>query len=367
MLGARHQAGTFDTDARLDLLDRTLVPFFPAPATLQRTAVDFSRTGFYAYDFFRATRDLTFLAGVARDHIVRPENFRKPPVSSRSVTDERTAGKVGFTYAPSPAFRLRGLYAEALGGVTFDESVRLEPVQLAGFNQAFRTIISESVVGSVEAPVYRLRGLAAEGALPSRTWWSVTGNFLREDVTRTVGVFDIFEASIFPGGFVALPSGTPQRLAYREYDVLASLSQLIGAEFTVGFSYRHTRSRLHRSLTQVSTALFAEAELENTAKLHVASLAGYWNSPSGWFARAEAGAYRQTLAAAVAGRSATVPGGERFWQVDMQAGRRFDRGRREISLGVLNLGDRDYSLSPLSPHRPLAHRRTVFVRVRLEL
>jgi hypothetical protein len=106
------------------------------------------------------------------------------------------------------------MYTEVLGGVTFDESVRLEPVQLAGFPQAFRTVISESVVGSVEAPVYRHGGLALDGNVAGRTWWSVSGNVLREEVRRTIGVFDLFFAPVFPRGAAILPASTPESLDY---------------------------------------------------------------------------------------------------------------------------------------------------------
>ncbi|MDP3069355.1 MAG: FecR domain-containing protein [Opitutaceae bacterium] len=367
LLGARHQAGTFDTTARLDLADSSLRGFFSAPAALQRESVDFSRTGFYAYDFFRATRALTLLAGVTRDRLARPENFRNPPVSGRRTDDARTSAKVGFTFAPSPALRVRGLYAEALGGVTFDESVRLEPVQLAGFNQAFRTVISESLAGSVEAPVYRIRGLSADGSLTSRTWWHVTGNLLREEVRRTVGAFDVFSSPVFPDGFVALPASTTQRLAYREEELAAGVHQLLGREFTVGVTVRRVRSRLRTVYPQIPLALTAAADREDAATFAVVTLTGLWNAPSGWFARAEAGHHHQSLASRADGRLTPGLGGDEFWQLDARVGRRFDRGRREVSLGALNLGDRDYHLSPLSPHGPLAHRRTVFVRVRLGL
>jgi len=51
---------------------------------------------------------------------------------------------------------LRGIFSRSLGGVSLDESYRLEPTQLAGFPQAFRTVISESLVGSVAAPEYEV-------------------------------------------------------------------------------------------------------------------------------------------------------------------------------------------------------------------
>src|SRR6185436_13451891 len=135
-----------------------------------------------------------------------PENFRNPPLSDRPVGTKRTSGKAGFTFSPSSGLSLRGVYSEAVGGVTFDESVRLEPVQLAGFNQAFRTVISESLVPAIEAPVYKNGGFSIEGRLATRTWWSASFNVLKEDAERTMGAFVALNAPLFPNGTGILPS-----------------------------------------------------------------------------------------------------------------------------------------------------------------
>src|SRR5207244_1341750 len=147
-------------------------------------------------------------------------------------------------FAPSPAVTLRGVIATSIGGVSFDESIRLEPVQLAGFNQTFRTIIPESLVGSVETPAFRNRGLSIDGRTPTRTYWSASWSRLDEDVARATGAFDAFEAPIFPLGFVVIPASTTETLRYREDIITATVNQLIGDEFSVGASYRRTRSRL---------------------------------------------------------------------------------------------------------------------------
>ena len=60
---------------------------------------------------------------------------------------------------PAKAITLRG-GSRFLGGVSFDESYRLEPAQLAGFSQSYRSVISESAVGSVSGRfTIFLRGL----------------------------------------------------------------------------------------------------------------------------------------------------------------------------------------------------------------
>ena len=152
ILGGRWQKGYFETDSRLTLISPANQFLFSIPAAKQHADVDFERQTAYAYDFWKVTPWLTLLGGISWDRLEKPVNFRNPPVSLRTEKTERVSGKGGFTLSPARWLTLRGMYAEGMGGVSFEDSVRLEPVQLAGFNQSFRTLISESLVGSVEAP-----------------------------------------------------------------------------------------------------------------------------------------------------------------------------------------------------------------------
>ena len=171
LAGGRWQAGEFETDGRLSLIRPNFSGGF-ASARLRPHSVSISSARASTCMTTGAARWLTLIGGVSWDHIEHPDNFRNPPVNDRQREDERVSGKVGFTLRPSIlGSRLRGAYTEALGGVTFDESVRLEPVQVAGFNQAYRTVISESLAGSVETPVSK-RGPQPRRQLPSRTWWA---------------------------------------------------------------------------------------------------------------------------------------------------------------------------------------------------
>ncbi|MGH7955918.1 MAG: hypothetical protein ACREH8_02775, partial [Opitutaceae bacterium] len=363
--GARAQAGEIETAVRLDVANPAAIPFFTSPAALQYVSTDFERVGIYAYDFFALKPWLTLLAGAAWDRMDRPENFRQPPVSERQIQSEKTSGKLGFTLSPSPALVIRGIYAGSMGGVTFDETVRLEPVQLAGFNQAFRTVISESLAGSVEAPLYKNRGLSVAGATRTKTWWSASFNRIDEDVDRVVGVFDVFELRLNPVRVVALPAGTTEILTYQEKVFTAGLNQLIGSELSIGAEFRHTRAGLRSRLPQVLVEDNPGADRRDTAVLREAGVYANWNSPTGWFARAEANHLAQKLDAVAGGAAQATPPGDDFWHVNAQLGFRFQRNRHELSGGVLNLTDRDYHLSPLTYTAELPHERAFFVRLRV--
>lgn len=365
LLGGRWQEGDFETASRLDALNSGLAVLFTAPAALQQEATEFGRRSYYVYDFCRVAPWLTVIAGASWDWLNHPDNFRNPPVNDRQVETERANAKLGFTVSPSRWVTLRGVYTEALGGVSFDESVRLEPVQFAGFNQAFRTVISESIAGSIEAPVYRNIGVSLEGLLPGRTWWSAAHNRLTEDVRRTVGAFDILYAPVFPNGVAILPSSSPEKLAYREETVTVGINHLIGDEFAVGAGYRRNRARLHYRAPQIPSALAATSDRVDVATLQELKVTANWNSPKGWYARAEANWYVQELAATLGGLPTASPPGDDFWQYNLQLGFRFHRNQREVGVGLLNLNDRDYRLSPLNDTAELPHSRTVIVRCRL--
>lgn len=358
LLGGRWQEGTIETDSRLSVVRPNFSGGFPTPAADQHVESDFRRTGIYAYDYWNVLPSLTLIGGVAWDTMDHPENFRNPPVSDRQITDDDVSGKLGFTFAPSRWVTVRGLAAEGMGGLTYDESVRLEPSQLAGFNQAYRTVISESLAGSVEAPLYQIYGLSAEGSLPSRTWWGVSANVIEQNVNRMLGAFTGYDlGGESPTGTTYFADGTPQKLDYLEQSVSFTVNQLLGDEFSVGALYRVTRSELESHLTELQG--FAGTHTTDEATLQEVSLYGNWYSPTGFFAHIEANAYDQDLDD---DPSATVVrSGDQFIQLNAWAGYRFHRNLCELTAGVLNIGGTDYQLSPLNPHAEIARDRTFFM------
>lgn len=375
LMGGRWQGGTFATQTRLsiDEEDAEFLGGFADPAALQQVESDFERSSFYAYDYWSVNPCLTLIGGLSWDHLEHPDNFRNPPVNDLQRDDDKFSGKLGFTYTPSRSFTARGMYAEGLGGVTYDESVRLEPVQLAGFNQAYRTVISESLpgAGSVEAPRYKILGLGIEGSLPTRTWWGVSFNAIDQQVDRTVGIFTGYEFDDTDLNPAYFPDGTSQLLDYRERSLAVTVNQLIGDEFSVGAGYQYMRSRLRSTYPELGgwepfPGQVNWTDLTDSAALHQISLAANWNSPTGWFSRVEANWYLQELnddprtrAAGTASRK-----GDEFLQFNAWVGYRFNRNLCEVSAGVFNIGGSDYRLSPLNSHAEIARDRTAVLRCR---
>ena len=390
VMGGRYQSGRFDTSATLNNFggDSFVAPLIDNPASQQNSSVNFERISLYLYDTWRVTRWLSITGGVTYDDMRYPDNFRSPPLNSRQRKLEKVSPKAGFILLPWKGATIRGAYAEAISGSSFDESIRLEPTQVAGFLQAYRSITSESLIGSVAGSNYRFAGLSFEQKLPTRTYIGLQYDLLAQNVDRTIGTFDVAQANLELLGVV--PSSVTVQNRYREESFAATLNQLVGDRWAFGTRYRYTRSKFDSDIPELTSAIgnaqdptqvdnLARIPRHDVSTLHNLSLYALYNHPCGFFARAEANWYRQTNHSIVTdGTLSTLdaafvthpvlrttsqgPLPTDFWQFNVLAGYRFNRNQNEISCGVLNLGDTDYRLSPVNPYDELPRGRTFVVR-----
>jgi len=372
-----------------------LEPVFSNPPARQGATVDFERINLYLYDNWRVAPWLTLTGGVTYDSLKYPENFRSPPVNERQASLDKVSPKAGFILQPARNTVIRGAYSEAISGTSFDESIRLEPTQVAGFPQAYRTLLSESLVGSVAGLEFQFWGLSLEQKLPTRTYFGAEFNVLKQDFDRTIGVFDFLDS----GGNLppaVLPSSLAVKDSYREDILTVTLNQLAGRDFSFGTRYRYTRSHFTEQLAGFRDALLTasdvdltdlarNAETRRVSGLQELSLYALFNHPSGFFARGEANWFSQdndtqvglglvperdgTLGGERRARNFrrfnnTGPAGDDFWQFNVFAGYRFHRNQCEIGLGLLNLTGEDYQLDPLNPYIELPRERTLLARVR---
>lgn len=361
--GGRFQSGSFATTDRLTLSSTAAdayQPFFLVPPAAGDAHDHFERASAYSYHTIKLAEQLVLTAGLTYDRLVYPDNFRQPPIQPGTRTRDQVSPKTALVWAPRPELAVRGVYARGLGGVSFDESFRLEPTQLAGFVQSFRTLIPESLVGSVSAPSYELGGVAVDLKLRTGTYLGLQAEQLSSDVDRTYGVFDYNGAPPPPPPIT--PGVTPQTLRYQERSLLATVHQLLGDEFSLGALYRLTHSRLQATFPEVPSAAWTEADTTRSALLQDASVYGLIRHPSGFFARADIHWYHQHNF----DDQPRLPS-EDFVQANAFIGYQLRRQRAELTLGVLNLNDRDYHLNPLNLYSELPRERTFLVRLRIAL
>ena len=357
ILGVRYQHGDFEADAVLDNPPAALAGLFAPPVTSAANA-DFRRFSAYAYHHWEIVERLMLIGGVSYDDLTYPANFRRPPLASGESQKEQWSPKAALIWDITRQVRLRGMFSRTLGGVSYDESVRLEPTQLAGFGQSFRSVISESLVGSVEAPEYQIAGGALDLRPWTNAWLSLQAQAVEGRVTRDFGVF-VMNFFPSPGTPAGTPANTQERYDYDELQLRAVFNQIVGRDWFLEAAYQVTRSELERELPTIpATAAFARTTTSR-ADLHEVRLATTWRHPSGFFARGEFWWLAQDLKG-----DQPQPPDDSFPQVNVLAGYRFAHRRAEVTLGVLNLTDEDYHLSPLNYYLELPRERLFYARLR---
>ena len=348
IVGGRYQTGDLDTDTFV----QRLIP------RNQSVSPELSRVSAYTYYSYQVLDPLQLTAGLSYDRLDYPENNELVPVTNGETHRQQVSPKVGFRYEPFKNTTFRGIWSRSLGGVFYDTSVRLEPTQIAGFNQAFRSILPESVAGLIPGSQFETFGLAFDQKFPTRTYLTVIGEILRSHGRRTVGTLDAFGPLLLD-----VPSGVSERLDFEEKSVSVVVNQLLGEEFAVGASYRVSRADLDDSVPAISPALSGAFSLTAnrrvSATLHQANVYALFNHHCGFFSKIE------SVWSAQSNRdyAASLPGDE-FWQFNAFVGYRFPRRVAEIRVGVLNIGDRDYKLNPLNLYSELPRERTFFASLK---
>ena len=352
--GARYQTGTADT---VDDVQRNIgTPI----QILQVNETDLSRASVYGYGNYDLLDSLRLIAGVSYDRLDYPVNIDTSPISSAEDDKDMVSPKAGFVWTPLEKTHLRGLYTRSLGGVFFDNSIRLEPATLAGFNQAYRSLIPESVQGLVPGTEFETFSLGADHALPTRTYFNVTAELLKSEGERTIGILENSDP------IVTVPdtaSSTRQSLDYEERALTVSLTQLLGEQWAAGARYKFTDADMvTRSLDIASTVPGAAAFNQDvSAQLHQVWLYGIFQHRCGFFAQVDGVFSDQTndgYTPALAGDS--------FWQFNAFVGYRFLQRRGEIRVGVLNITDEDYQLNPLTLYNELPREQTLTVSLKLD-
>jgi cytochrome c-type biogenesis protein CcmH/NrfG len=346
IVGTRYQTGESETES-------------VALNTRQAVTVDLRRFSAYAYSFWQVADPLRLVAGVTYDKLDYPENISAPPVSERELSKDQVSPKAGFYWTPTKDTTVHGLYARSLGGVYFDTSIRIEPTQLAGFNQAFRSVTPESFEGLIPGSEFQTFGLGVEQKLPTRTYVTLVGQVLTSETERSIG---ILETPIFPPPNPprpASPAQLPAEVEFEESSLTVVLNQLIGKLWSVGAAYRLTEAELEEDFISLPERFREVHDRDVRATLHQVNLFAHFNHPSGFFAQANSIWSQQDNR----GYSPKIPGDD-FWQHNAFVGYRFFHRRAEARIGVLNITDQNYRLNPLTLYAELPRGRTLSVSLR---
>ena len=295
------------------------------------------------------------IAGLSYDRLVIPANFRLAPLSSDTETTCHLLPKAGVIWTPFKDTTLRAAYSESVGGASFDQSFQLEPAQVAGFSQAFRSLIPESVAGANAGATFTSYGVSLEQKFSSRTYLAVAGEILESTAKLHDGAF---EFNNLGGPFL---SSVREQLDFQEKSVSVSLHQLVGRAWAFGAVYRVSHAELKSDFTEVTDDAAAATGFiprrTFSGLLQTLDIHAIYQHQIGLFAEIKGSWTRQNNGAAFKALA-----GDDFWQWDVLAGYRFPRRKAEITIGVLNLFNRDYHLSPLNLYQEKPRDRTFYAQ-----
>jgi Flp pilus assembly protein TadD len=355
IVGARFQYGDFDIH-NLQGAPTPLPYLFPIPAAQQDFSSMFRRISVYGYHQWQIFEPLQLIGGVTYDRITSPENFQTVPVSGTEQTEDQVSPKAGLILTPWGGTTLRFAYTRSLAGASLDQSYQLEPSQVAGFIQSYRSIIPESVAGPVSGAHFETYAFSLEQKFSTGTYLGVSGNLLYSDVGQTVGAFDI----IFPPPAVPGP-GLHENLNYKEQSLLFTANQLIGKNWSLGARYSLSDATFNYNFdlpNGIATNNFLVKQ-NMEAVLNQVDLLAIYNHPCGFYAQTDAHWYAQN--------NINDPGepGDNFWQLNAFVGYRFLHRKAELTLGLLNITGQDYKLNPLNLYNELPRSRTLALRMQI--
>jgi ferric-dicitrate binding protein FerR (iron transport regulator) len=351
IVGGRYQHGSAENSS-------VLVPLLPSANLADSIEPTMERIDGYAYYQVRPFTPLRITGGLAYDYLQFPVNADLPPLSGGEQSRSLVEPKAAAEFSPWSGGNLRAAFTRSLGGLYFDNSVRLEPAQLAGFTTAYRSMIPESVVGLVPGTQFQTAGVGFDQSLRSGTYFGIEGDILKSNGSRNVG-------AISNSTPIALPDSAAlirQDLDFRESSVSLYLNQLLGNCWSLGARYRVSEAELTSRYPDVPTSA-PNAPLFNqdvSAVLGELQLSALFNHPSGFFARWQSDLYYQHNF----DYTPALPG-DSFWQQNVYIGYRLKHQHAEVRLGVLNLTGQDYRLNPLNLHLDLPRTRTFTASLRL--
>jgi Flp pilus assembly protein TadD len=347
--GVRYQIASPEAQVTTQTPERSL--YFAGEVFQQSIAADLNRVTGYLYDRWQVLRSLQLHAGITYDYISYPVNLEAVPLRDGQNDADQFSPKAGLIWNLATNTYLAAAWTRSLGGAYHDQSLRLEPSQVAGFTQAYRSLIPESAPGAagglLPAAKFETWGLRFDQRLWTHTYFTLEGNWLQETAQREVGIYD------FTWVDPVLLSHTQQKFDYDEQGLTATLNQLIDRDWAIGISYRANLANLTTRLPALTAADLAQAnyplETNGDALLQVLRLFISWNHPSGLFGRFDAHWHHQNEG----GSFAATMNDSDFWQLDVWLGQRLFHRRATLQLGLLNLTGQDYRLNPINLYQEL--------------
>lgn len=358
IVGSRLQYGDYET-SNLQNSPSAFFGEFNTPAAQQDFDSVFKRFNFYGYHQWQIFDPLQIIGGIDYDYLMFPEVFSTAPVSGNEKVEQQFSPKAGLIFTPWEGTTARFAYTRSLAGASIDQSYQIEPSQVAGFIQNYRSIIPESIVGATPGARFSTYDLSLEQKVHTGTYLTLSGEILDSKDDQVNGIF-AYNFLTMP---FAEPSTLGQSLDYQEETLQFTANQLLARDWSLGMNYRVSHAVLNQSYPGIpDSAITPSANFhpETKGTLNQLDLTAIYNHPSGFFIEGEALWFNQNNA----GYTPAEPGDD-FWQFNVFAGYRSPRRNVEVEIGLLNIADQGYNLNPLNIYNELPLTRTLAGRLQI--
>ena len=324
----------------------------------QEGGAEFARISPYVYYGWHPIDRLRITAGITYDWMRIPRNLDLPPLVLGHDHRSQLSPKLGLLFTPWEGGAFRGAWTRSLGGLYFDSSIRLEPTQVEGFTQAYRSLIPESSIGLLPGAEFDTWNLSFDQRTHRGLYFGMGGELLQSRGGRDTGAFSNSGLAPVPD----TPTSAHERFRFEEKSVSIYARQLLHEAWSLGTQYRLSHATLQSDFPDLPATILGISALtqEQRSLLGQLRLQVLFNHPCGFFAQWNSDFYHQSNAGYTPDRP-----GDRFWQHDVHIGYRFPKRHAEFRIGLLNLADQDYRLNPLNVHSDIARGRTWVTSLRL--
>lgn len=358
IVGARAQYGNFKTaNVETQTGAANAFPLSPTNSANQNIDSLFKRFSVYGYHQWQILDPLQIIAGIDYDYLRFPDEFSTAPVSGNEKVEQQFSPKAGLIWTPWNGTTARFAYTRSLAGASIDQSYQIEPSQVAGFIQNYRSIIPESIVGATPGAKFSTYDLSLEQKFRTGTYLTISGEILDSKDDQVNGIFAYNPFTML----FAEPSTLDENLNYQEETLQLTANQLIARDWALGMNYRLSHAVLNENYSGVADSIIVgdpNFQPQTKATLNQLDLTAIYNHPSGFFVEGEALWYNQNNA----GYTPAEPGDD-FWQFNVFVGFRSPRRNMEVAVGLLNIGDQGYNLNPLNIYDELPLTRTLAARL----
>jgi hypothetical protein len=334
------------------------------PFITQDFKLDYDHFDIYGYHNWQIADSFALNLGLSYDYLYQPADVGTTPFATEEKTRTQISPKIGFVWTPAQNTTFRAAYTRSLSDFAGEQSYRLEPTEIAGFNQAFRSIIPESVAGDTSGSKFDTFDFSLEQKFDTGTYIGLSGEILYSKLQELEGAF--IALTYLNTNFFTFPLGLNKSLDYHERSLTFTVDQLLGKEWTAGARYQVSQANLDVNYVDVPNNLrpdqnYAPFQPRQSYQsvLHTMNLHANWNHPSGLFSVLEGNLYHQSNS----GFSPAEPGDD-FWQFNAYAGCRFWHRRAEFTVGLLNITGQNYQLEPLNLYNELTRSRTLLARLK---